>query len=69
MEKMYKVLFMGAPGVGKTSVLNRIANDEFKEGGKKAVIFEAFPKISIINGEKLRAQLFEIKGSIPEIQK
>ena len=66
---MYKLIFMGSPGVGKTSVLTRIASDEYKEGGKQAVIFEAFPKISIINEEKLRAQLFEIKGSIPEIQK
>ena len=64
-ERLYKVLLIGDPSVGKTSFVNRYTNNEFRSDYKGTVGVDfALKVIHLTNDFFVKLQLWDIAGKI-----
>ncbi len=61
-EKIFKVLVIGDPGVGKSSIVQRYVNKRFDEKYKPSVGVDFALKTLEWNGIVVRVQLWDIAG-------
>ena len=62
-ERLFKVLLIGDPSVGKTSFVNRYTNDEFRTDYKGTVGVDfALKVVHLTNDIVIKLQLWDIAG-------
>ena len=62
-ERLFKVLLIGDPSVGKTSFVNRYTNDEFRNDYKGTVGVDfALKVVHLSNDVVIKLQLWDIAG-------
>lgn len=57
-----KTIFLGDQGVGKTSILNRFANDKYDGGYKATIGLDFHSKNVIIENKEVRLLLYDTAG-------
>ena len=63
-EKHFKVLLIGDPNVGKTSFVQRYANDTFRQDYKGTVGVDFALKVLRVSGDTLvKLQLWDVAGT------
>ena len=61
-EQLYKIIIIGDSGVGKSNILGRYLNDEFKENSKSTVGVEFGSKKVKVNGANIKLQIWDTAG-------
>lgn len=63
-EKHFKVLLIGDPNVGKTSFVQRYANDTFRQDYKGTVGVDFALKVLRVSGDtQVKLQLWDVAGT------
>ena len=57
-----KIIFVGDSGVGKTTIINRINNEEFKDLNESSVGIDYYSKNIKFGGEELTLQIWDTAG-------
>ena len=57
-----KIIFVGDSGVGKTTIINRINNEEFKDLNESSVGIDYYSKNIKFRGEELTLQIWDTAG-------
>lgn len=60
--KKFKLIFLGDQGVGKSSILNRYAQDKFDEEYQATVGLDFHSKNEVIGGNNIRLLLYDTAG-------
>ena len=58
----YKIIFLGDQAVGKSSILNRFAQDKFEQEYQATIGLDFHSKNAIINGANVRLLLYDTAG-------
>ena len=58
----FKIIFLGDQGVGKSSILNRFAQDKFEPDYQATIGLDFHSKNAIINGANVRLLLYDTAG-------
>lgn len=58
----YKIIFLGDQGVGKSSILNRFAQDKFEPDYQATIGLDFHSKNATINGASVRLLLYDTAG-------
>ena len=58
----FKIIFVGDQGVGKSSILNRFAQDKFEPDYQATIGLDFHSKNAIINGANVRLLLYDTAG-------
>jgi Ras-related protein Rab-6A len=58
----YKIIFLGDQGVGKSSILNRFAQDKFEQNYQATIGLDFHSKNVAINGCNVRLLLYDTAG-------
>nr|XP_022308290.1 GTP-binding protein Di-Ras1-like [Crassostrea virginica] len=62
MSSVYRVVFLGAPGVGKTSIIQRCVCNEFKDKYSPTIEEMYFYKLALPEGQCVRFEVIDTSG-------
>ena len=61
-ENKYKIIFLGDPGVGKSSIINRFSQDKFDSNYQATIGLDFHTKSVIINNKSVKLLLYDTAG-------